>query len=279
MTTTIFLSVLVGALLHASWNSTIKVRLDRTVTMLLLALFQCAIALPLLTFVDAPSTDAIWWIVAAAFLHAGYKIFLIQAYTHADLSQAYPLARGLAPMIVTVFSMLSLGESFCIQQLAAISLISAGILLMAAKGSPHGRMTGKALFFALGTAAFTASYTLVDGMGARIAQTAIGFLLWMAIGDAIVMAAWAYLVRGNTLFKALGPEWKIGLATGAMSLASYGIAMWAFTQAPLALIAALRESSILFAVLISAWVLREHVTIWRWMSALSIACGIILMKI
>lgn len=275
----VFLAVLLAALLHAGWNSVVKLGLDRVSTVLLLALVQAGIAIPILPFVSAPAIEAWPWIITAAVLHAGYKLFLIQAYAHADLSQVYPLARGIAPLIVTLVSVAFMGATFGGMDMLAIGAISSGILLMALRGSASGRMRGKALFYALGTAGFTASYTLVDGVGARAAGTASGFILWMVIGDAVIMAGFAALTRGCAAFPALLAHWRTGFAAGAMSLASYWIAVWAFTQAPIALVAALRESSILFATLIAAFMLRERVGGWRWASALLIGCGLIVMKL
>ncbi|WP_114391421.1 EamA family transporter [Notoacmeibacter marinus] len=275
----VFAAVLVAAFLHAGWNSVVKLGLDRVSTVLLLALVQALIAIPILPFVPRPATEAWSWIVAAAVLHTGYKVFLVQAYAHADLSQAYPLARGTAPLIVTLVSVTFLGVSLDPVSLLAILCISAGILVMAARGSADGRMRGNALFYAMGTAGFTASYTLVDGIGARIAGTSSSFILWMVIGDAIGMIAYVLWTRGRSALPAILPALKTGIAAGAMSLGSYWISVWAFTQAPIALVAALRESSILFAVLIAAFVLREPVSGWRWLSALAIAGGIALMKV
>jgi len=275
----VFAAVLVAAFLHAGWNSVVKLGLDRVSTVLLLALVQALIAIPILPFVPKPTNEAWPWIVAAAALHTGYKVFLVQAYAHADLSQAYPLARGTAPLIVTLVSVAFLGVSLEPASLLAIFCICAGILVMAARGSADGLMRGKALFYAMATAAFTASYTLVDGVGARIAGTSSGFILWMVIGDANGMIAYALWTRGRSAFPTMLPAWKTGIVAGAMSLGSYWIAVWAFTQAPIALVAALRESSILFAVLIAAFVLREPVSGWRWLSALAIAGGVALMKV
>lgn len=277
--THVFLAVIFAALLHAGWNSVVKLGLDRVSTVLLLSIAQAVIAVVLLPFVPQPAPEAWGWIVIAALLHTGYKIFLINAYAHADLSQAYPLARGSAPLIVTVVSVIWLGAMFDLWTLAAILSISFGILLMAFKGSSLGRMSGRAVFYALGTAAFTASYTLLDGMGARIAGTASGYMLWLAIGDVIGMVIYALWLRGPAIFAGLRPAWISGSAAGAMSLGSYWIAIWAFTQAPIAMVAALREASILFAILIAAFVLREPVSGWRWASACAIGLGVILMKL
>lgn len=274
----VFAAILFAACLHAGWNSVVKLGLDRFSTVLLLTLVQAVIAVLILPFVPQPTPDSWPWIVAAAVLHTGYKLFLVQAYTHADLSQAYPLARGTAPLFVTLFSVSFLGVSFAPASLLAILAISAGILLMAAKGSANGRMHGKALFYAIGTAGFTAGYTLLDGMGARIAGTSSGFILWMVLGDGVGMIIYAIWRHGSSAFPALRPAWKSGIAAGAMSLGSYWIAVWAFTQAPIALVAALRESSILFAVLIATFILREPVSGWRWASTCIITAGMVLMK-
>ena len=274
----VFMAVLLAAFLHAGWNSVVKVELDRVSALLLMALIQAAIAIPLLPFAAQPTSESWIWILASAALHVGYKIFLMQAYSHADLSQAYPLARGSAPLIVTVWSVVFLGVTFTPSSVAAILAISLGILLMTTKSSSSGRMGGSSIFWALGTAGFTASYTLVDGVGARIAGTSSGYILWMVIGDAIGMMTFAALTRGRIAFSAMLPAWKTGIAAGTMSLASYWIAVWAFTQAPIALVAALRESSILFATIIAALALRERVNRWRWVSACFIVGGVVLMK-
>lgn len=276
--THVFIAVLFAAALHAGWNSVLKVGLDRVSTVLLLALVQAAIGIPILPFVAQPATQSWPWIIAAAALHTGYKIFLVKAYETADLSVAYPLARGTAPLLVTLVSVLFLEVSLPAFSILSIFLISTGILLLAAKGASLSFIRGRPLFFALGTAAFTASYTLVDGVGARLAGTASGFILWMVVGDAIGMVIYAATSRGKAALHGLLPAWKTGTAAGAMSLASYWIAVWAFTQAPIALVAALRESSIVFAVLIAALILREAVNPWRWASAALIALGVASMK-
>ena len=275
----VFIAVLLAAMLHAGWNSLVKVGLDRFSTILLLALTQAAIAIPILPFVVQPAAESWIWILISAALHIGYKIFLMQAYARADLSQAYPLARGIAPLVVTAWSVMLLGATFTISSVAAIAAISLGIVMMATKGSSSGWMRGSAIFWALGTAGFTASYTLVDGVGVRIAGTSSGFILWMVIGDAIGMMAFAALTRGGAAFSALMPAWRTGFSAGAMSLGSYWIAVWAFSQAPIALVAALRESSILFATIIAAFALNERVNRWRWVSVCFIAGGVALMKI
>ncbi|MCZ4354108.1 DMT family transporter [Roseovarius aestuarii] len=278
MQTHVFIAILVAALLHAGWNSIVKLDLDRRTSVLLLAIVQAIVALPILPFVPQPANPAWAWIAAAALLHTGYKVFLVEAYSRVDLSQAYPLARGSAPLLVTLFSVFALGETFDSASLLGIGLISTGVFLMAIKGGHIERIQGMALFFVIGTAGFTASYTLVDGIGARIAGTSSGFILWMVIGDAIGMIAYTLLTSGSVAFHRLKPSWKTGTSAGLMSLGSYWIAVWAFTQAPIALVASLRETSILFAILISAFVLGEKVSRWRWIAGLAIFAGVVSIK-
>jgi drug/metabolite transporter (DMT)-like permease len=158
--------------------------------------------------------------------------------------------------------------------------IAAGIMLMAKPdGGGAARLPRKGLLLALGTAVFTASYTMADGVGARIAGSASSFILWMILLDGLFMLAYALSTRGTGALAALRPSWRAGLAIGSMSLGSYWIAIWAFTQAPLALVAALRETSVLFAMLIAAFVLKEKVGPWRWLAAGLILMGIALMRL
>jgi drug/metabolite transporter (DMT)-like permease len=276
----VFVAVLCAALLHAGWNASVKSGIDRLSGMLVMTLAMAALSGILLPFVTAPAAAAIPWIIASSVLHVGYKACLVGAYEHGDLSQVYPLARGTAPLVVALVSGPLLGETLPAISILAIVLIGAGVVLMSMKGGANlGRMRGAALAYALGTAAFTASYTLVDGMGARISGSPSSYLFWLVLGDAVGTCAYALYRRGPAFFPALIPHWRIGLLTGAMSLGAYWIALWAFSRAPIALVAALRETSVLFAMLIAVLVLRERATPWRWMAAMIIVTGVVLLRL
>ncbi len=278
MDTTVFLAVLGAALMHAGWNAIVKVGLDRFSSILLLSMVQGVMALCLLPFFAAPLAAAWPWLAASTLLHIGYKLFLIQAYQHGDLSQVYPLARGTAPLIVALVGAIWLGETMTAGKTAAVAAIALGVIVMSHNGGLD-RLPRKALLYALGTACFTASYTLVDGVGARIAETASGYVLWMFAGDALGMTGFALATRGRGALGRLLPAWRSGLAAGGLSLGSYWIAIWAFTLAPLALVAALRETSVLFAMLIGVFVLGERANPWRWVSAGLILSGVALMRL
>jgi drug/metabolite transporter (DMT)-like permease len=274
----VFFAVLAAAAMHAGWNALVKTGLDRTTSILLLSLIQSAISLLLLPFFALPLMASWPWIALSALLHTGYKIFLIRAYAHGDLSQVYPLARGSAPLIVALVGVIALNESLTVAKLTAVFLIGLGVIAMSMRAGEVEAMPRKALLYALGTAFFTASYTLVDGIGARIAGTASGFTLWMFVGDGILMMLYAWFVRGRGLFTQARQNLGSGVAAGALSLGSYWIAIWAFTLAPIALVAALRETSVLFAMLIAVFWLGEKASPQRWIAAALIVCGVILIR-
>jgi drug/metabolite transporter (DMT)-like permease len=275
MSAAVFFAVLFAAALHAGWNALVKTGLDRFSWILLLALVQGGIALALLPFFGLPPRTAWPWVLAGSVLHSGYKLALIRAYGHGDLSQIYPLSRGTAPLIVAVAGALFLGEKMDMARTAAVTAIAAGIMLMAGRGG----LTGAGLGWALTTAAFTAAYTLADGVGARVAGSASAFILTMIALDGLIMLAYGLAVRGGPGLRSLLPAWRSGAAAGAMSLGAYWIAIWAFTQSPLAMVAALRETSVLFAMLIAAVLLKEKLTAQRWVAGALILAGVVLMRV
>lgn len=277
MTFPVFLAVLAAAFLHAGWNALVRGGQDRFASMLSIALLAGAAAVLLLPFAEPPARAAWPYVLAGSALHTGYKLFLVRAYRDGDLGAVYPLARGTAPLLVGLFGLAALGERPGAAGLAAMLAITAGIVLIA-RGGGGARLDRRTLLYALGTACFTAAYSLVDGIGARIAGTAAGFILWLFLFDGLLMLLVALATRGRASVRALVPLWRHGLAAGAMSLGSYWIVVWAFTQAPLALVAALRETSVLFAMLLGALVLNERIGPLRWSAAALILGGIVLMR-
>jgi drug/metabolite transporter (DMT)-like permease len=266
--------------MHAGWNAVVRAGMDRFSSILLLSMTQSGLALLLLPFAPLPAAGAWPWVAAASVLHTGYKLFLIRAYQHGDLSQVYPLARGAAPPIVALGGFLLLHERLAPAGWAAVAAIALGVALMAFRGGAgFQRLAPKALGYALATAGFVAAYTLADGAGARIARTATGFAMWMFVGDGAIMLAYALATRGRAGFAAVLPHWRTGVPAGTLSLGSYWIALWAFTRAPVALVAALRETSVLFAMLIASVVLKEAPGPWRWAAGLAIGAGVVMMRL
>lgn len=280
MTLTVFLAVLCAAAMHAIWNAVIKVRLDRFASISLMTLGMGVAALPVLPFVDLPQGKVWFWIVLSAAIHTGYRLFLIKAYETGDLAQAYPLARGTAPLMTTIGGVLLLGEIPAGLSVVGILLLSTGTLLMSLRGGAQlGAFDRRSVGFALVTSVCVAGYTLTDGSGARLAATASSYAAWLFVVDGLWTLALCLYIRGRGILVAMLPEWKTGILTGLLGAASYWIAMWAMTKAPIASVAALRETSILFAMFIAIFALREKVTRWRAGAALLIVAGVIALRL
>lgn len=266
--------------MHAVWNAMVKVRLDRFASVTLLTLGMGATALPVLPFVTFPALNVWPWIIASVILHMGYKLALIRAYEAGDLAQVYPLARGTAPLMTTVGAIFLVSEVPGGPALLGIALLSSGTLLMSLRG--HSRvlpMNPRAVGFGLLTSVFIAGYTLTDGNGARLAETASSYAVWLFVCDAAWSLALAFMLRGRAILPAMGQQWKPGAVAGFLSAAAYWITMWAMTKAPIASVAALRESSIFFAMLISVFALKERLSGWRLTAALLIVAGVFALRL
>ena len=226
----------------------------------------------------APVADAWPWLLGSGIIHMFYQIFLSYAYEHGDLSRVYPIARGAAPMIVLVVSWVFLSDTITQTEFAGIVVLGAGILLMA-----HGVFSGgeqrKMLPFALGSAVATAGYSITDGMGARTAGDAVLYVGWLLMVAAVFYVPVAVAIKGPVLFRAPPRAWAIGLVAGACSFGAYAIAVWAMTIAPIALVAALRETSILFAVLIGWLAFGDRMDRGKIIAAGLIVGGVILTRL
>ena len=278
MSDPIIAAVLCAALLHAGWNTLIKAHGGAVATILVAggAGLLCALALP---FVAAPDPASWPYIGASALAQVMYYFLLIATYRSGDLSHAYPLMRGCAPLIVALCGALA-GEVLSATQWLAVALICGGVLAMFGSGQAGSRRT---TLLALGTACVIALYTLVDGAGVRRSGAAAGYTMWIFVLTAMGVLALGWRRHGRELlpFARRSPNLTLGvtLGGGLMTAGSYGIALWAMTAAPVAAVAALRETSILFATLIAALVLRERVGPARVIGAVLIAAGAAAMRL
>lgn len=279
MSLTVFLAVIAAAAMHAAWNALVKVRTDRFASISITALGMALVAVPVLPFVDVPHA-AVWpWIVASVIIHVGYRLFLIMAYDAGDLAQTYPLARGAAPLMTAVGAIFLVHEVPGPIAILGILLLSGGTLLMSLRGGLLGQLNGRAVGYALATSVFISGYTLVDGNGARLASTASSYAAWLFLCDGLCSMVIGFYYRGKKLLHVIAREWKTGLMAGALSAGSYWIAMWAMTRAPIASVAALRETSIVFAMIISVFVIGERMTAWRIAAAACIVAGAIALRL
>lgn len=274
-----FVAVMLAAALHASWNALVKSGLDRFLTISLISFGASALSVVALPFFPMPVAAAWPYVLVSVGLHVGYKMFLIRAYRAGDLGQVYAIARGSAPLLVSVAMLLIFGERLSPVAAGGIMLLICGVWLMSVHGGRKlGQIEGPVILFALITSTFIASYTITDGMGARANGSPNGYAAWMFMLDGCLMVLLYGANRGVAGFGVVAQHWKLALGGGAMMVASYWTIIWAMTVSPIALVSALRESSVLFAALISVVFLKEPLTRWRVLAAVAIVAGIVLTK-
>lgn len=274
MTLTIFLAVLGAALLHAGWNALVRIGQSKTTTMFIMTMVQGSFGLAYAMSADWPVAAAWPWLIASGGFHAAYKIFLAFAYEHGDLSRVYPIARGAAPMIVLLVSALFLADHLRGVEVAGILALGLGITMMG-RGAFLSGESIRLVPLALASAAATAGYSIVDGLGARVAGDAALFVAWLFVLDAVLFTPTMLALRGVRTAIAPPRAWALGGLAATASYGAYAIAVWAMTEAPIALVAALRETSILFAVLIGWLVFSESMDRLKALSALVIVAGVV----
>ncbi|HVZ15001.1 MAG TPA: EamA family transporter [Bauldia sp.] len=276
MSAAIFSLVLFAALLHAVWNAIVKVAPDKTLTAILVAISGATVSAFIVPMLPQPATAAWPFLAFSTVLQVGYYALVAGAYRGADMSLAYPLMRGLAPLIVALVTAFGLGDRLTPSAWVGIALVSAGVIgtALGARGSGNGR--GAA--FALGNAVVIAAYTISDGLGARASGAPVAYTMWLTILTALPLIAWVIAFRPD--FAAYARRYAgLGFVGGVATLTSYGLALWAMTLAPVAVIAALRETSILFGTAIAALVLRERVTPGRLAAIALIAAGAVALRL
>ncbi|MEM9573795.1 MAG: DMT family transporter, partial [Pseudomonadota bacterium] len=268
MSATVFLAVLFAAVLHAVWNALLKHGADKFVGMAGVVIGHTPFALAVLPFVPFPATEAYPFMVGSVLLHFCYQMFLLWSYRIGDLTQVYPIARGTAPLIVAGVSIVALGVNLLPQEIVGIFVIGAGLISLSLVRQSSGARNAKAAILALITGCFIAAYSLNDGLGARAAETALGFYAWSTLGSAIIfsitMIGWKPGVLRQMTFTR--PGLRAFFIGGGASFTAYAMVTWAFTQAPIALVTALRETSIVFALLIGVFFLRERLDLTKVLS-------------
>jgi len=273
MSLPVFTIVLSAAFLHAAWNAVVKGGDDKLLSTIMVALtagLMAAVALPML---PQPAPASWPFIAASVLVHIVYFALVARIYHAADMSLTYPLMRGVAPLLVAVASVGWLGEHLSPMAWAGIAVISLGILTMAA-GRRGGGNDGRGISLALLNAVVIAGYTLIDGTGVRLSGAPAAYAFWIFLLTAVPLAGWALAARRAEFGGYLRRNWRFALVGGGGTLASYGLSLWAMTMAPVAPVAALRETSILFGALISGLLLKERVGAERIGAACVIAAGV-----
>jgi drug/metabolite transporter (DMT)-like permease len=279
MTSFVFLAVLFAALCHAGWNALIKVGLDPLATTTLITLGSAMVAVVLLPFAGLPDAAAWPWMAASVVIHLFYFAGLIESYRAGDLGQVYPIARGAAPLMTATLALLMVGERLSALGWLGIAVLVAGVLLLSVRGGRDLSLDRRAVGFALFTAVTICAYSVVDGVGARVSGNPAAYVLWLFIGFALVLPSYAWLREGGAVFKPMLHFWRRALIGGGMQVVSYGVALWAMTLVPIAVVAALRETSVLFGAGIAVVVLKEPLRMPRVVAALLIVTGLVLIRI
>jgi drug/metabolite transporter (DMT)-like permease len=270
-----FAGVLLAALLHAVWNALIKSAGDKLLTTITVALAAAGVAAVALPWVAQPAAASWPFIAASALLTIAYFILVARIYHFAELSQSYPVMRGIAPLLVALVSA-GAGERLSLLGWLGVLAVSVGVISVAA--SPGRMADRKGLYLTLANSVLIASYTLIDGIGVRRAAAPVGYTLWIFLLSGLPLGVWAALARRVEFTQHLAKYWHLGLAGGIGSLTSYGLALWAMTAAPIAMVAALRETSIVFGTLLAWLWLREHVGVRRLGAVCIIAGGAIALR-
>ena len=281
------LAVLGGAVLHAGWNALVKSSGDKALDTALVHFLGAIVALPLLVWVGLPPPEALPFIAASLVIHIGYYVALAGAYQHGELGLTYPIMRGFAPLLVALGSSAVLAETPSAMAWVGIVGITLGVALV---GLAHPGQTlhhRKALGFAFANAAIIAVYTLVDGKGVRATaaagHTAAAYVILLAVLDGLPYPALVVLRRDAAGRRAIlayaRKRWPLAAIGGAASIGSYAIALWAMTVAPIASVAALRETSVLFAALLGVWLLKEKFGVQRGIGTLVIVGGVMALRL
>ena len=289
LTWPIVLAVLFGAMLHASWNALVKSGGDKEVDTALLHVLASIVALPLLLWAGPPPLPALPYIGMSLLVHIGYYITLAGAYKHGDLGLTYPIMRGSAPLLVALSSAAVIGESPSGFAWIGVLGITAGVALVGLSGTGLGQALHhrKALAFALCNAVIIAVYTVLDGSGVRVTvangQWALSYVLLLTMLDGMPYGLLVWRSRDaaqrRVILAYARRRWPVAALGGSASMGSYAIALWAMTRAPVASIAALRETSVLFAAILGTWLLKERFGVQRAIGTAVIVAGVMALRL
>jgi drug/metabolite transporter (DMT)-like permease len=271
-------AILFAAFLHAGWNALIKRGQDAAAATAGIAGAAAAIALCLLPFFSMPAPASWPFIAGSSTVQFVYYLLIAEIYRDADLGLVYPVMRGTAPLLVTLLNALLFGESLSALGYLGVAGISGGVLLVA--GAKRGGESARATVLrALGVGLVIALYTLIDGAGVRRSAAPIAYTLWIFLLTGLAMTGWGLLRFPRSLLESLRRAPVMALTGGGCTLVSYGIALWAMTRAPVSAVAALRETAILFAILISVFWLKEGWTGRRALAALFLTAGAVAIRL
>ena len=275
----VFFIILFATIIHAVWNAMVKKHPDKKTAVSAIVLGHIPLSIFGIFFLPLPSFESIPYIILSAIIHQGYQWFLLKSYSIGDYTKVYPICRGFGPLVATVISILFLQATFDLPILLSIVLISFGIMLLGFNFNLNVDESNT-LKFSLITGLFIGLYSLIDGYGARISLSAISFISFSFILSAIIFIILIKIKYNQNIILKVAAEGKtLFIIGGSLSFLIYIIVVWGFTKAPIALISALRETSIFFSIFIGYFFLKENITIKKILSISFIVIGVIGIKI
>ena len=278
MDLSVFIAVIFAAFLHATWNGMVKSHEDKYVAVASIVLGHVPASIIIIYFMPLPTLESLPYIIISAFIHQGYQWFLLTAYRYGDYTKVYPVARGSGPVIVTIVSLLFLGVILSGYELIGILIVSIGILSLSFQDSEVFKNT-KAIFFALLTGLFIGSYSIIDGYGARVSMSPLSYIGFSFILNALMFPFFLkFMDQPNITKRVFNKAKSLFIIGGTFSYIVYAIVVWGFTKAPIPLVSTLRETSIIFALLIGTFFLKERFTILKSISIFTIFVGVIFLK-
>jgi len=275
----VFLLVIFAAILHSIWNGMVKSYKDKVISVSAIVFGHVPMAVLVMFFLPLPNLESVPYIILSAIIHQGYQYNLISAYKVGDLTKVYPIARGTGPIVATIISIIFLGLLITKSQTLSIVLICFGIIVLGIF-SKSSIKNNKAVIFSLATGFFIGLYSLVDGYGARISLSPLSFLGWSFILNAMIFPfVLKHMGYSNVFGRVIKEAKLIFWVGGTLSYIVYGIVVWSFTKAPIPLVGALRESSIVFSILIGFIFLKERISFIKILSIFAIFAGVVLLKL
>ena len=274
----VYLLVIFAAILHAIWNGMVKSYKDKVISVSAIVFGHVPMAVIVMLFLPLPTLESVPYIISSAIIHQGYQYNLISAYKVGDLTKVYPIARGTGPIVATIISIIFLGLVITKSQTLSVVLICFGIIILGILSETSVK-NNKLVIYSLATGFFIGLYSLADGHGARISESPLSFLGWSFILNAMIFPfVLKYMGYKKVFIRVIKEAKFIFWVGGTLSYIVYGIVVWTFTKAPIPLVGALRESSIIFSILIGFFFLKERITFLKVLSILIIFIGVVLLK-
>ena len=262
--------VLCAAILHATWNAMLRGRADQLWSVTVMSFAATALAIPGVLLLSLPASASWPYLGLSSVLQLGYSVGLVLAYRRAELGQVYPIVRGCVPLLVTLGAAIVAGERLSAVAVSGIALVSLGIMSLAlGKGRPNV----VSISAALATGLVIATYTVTDGVGARLSGNSYAYVTWIFLLYGILMPLAFLLVRRRLVVDFRAAETRTALAAGVVQLVTYGVVIWAFTLSPIGPVSALRETSIVFAAVFGRFFLGESLPPRRLCGCVVIAVG------